>query len=329
MNDHDSFQKIKEQFISDLDLYENLGKSLVDTISVLLKKSELDILSVSYRVKEINSFLGKMERKSYKDPLTEIEDICGIRIICYYKKDISFIKQILEREFVIFESTDKESILNVDQFGYRSHHLIITIKKEWEEVPIFRGLSGKRAEIQIRTLLMHAWAEIEHTLAYKNEAQTPSQFRRKIHRISAKLEEADEQFEDLKIENEKYQGTLTNVVNVINETVELNLYTLQAYIDSNFPQRSKNIERIGEVLNEMNYYGITLKDLDSAWVRVKPKIKALEREYWKNKPVFNKWTQTGMLRAVLSLGCDKYFNNLSANRRSDFILYRKRFFPSN
>ena len=62
---------------------------------------------------------------------------------------------------------------------------------------MFRDYADFKVEIQIRTILMHAWAEIEHRLAYKKQAHIPSHLRRKFSRISAKLEEADEQFEEL------------------------------------------------------------------------------------------------------------------------------------
>jgi len=189
---------IRKEYESNLQLYDKLGKNISESIRILLEDDEIKVLSINYRVKETDSFLEKIERKIYENPLVDIEDICGIRIICYYQKDIAKITNIIKQEFDIHEFQNKESKLGYDQFGYRSHHVIASIKKVWEKTPNFKGLSHLKCEIQVRTVLMHAWAEIEHNLAYKTEAQTPEQFRRKLHRISAKLEEADEQFEDLK-----------------------------------------------------------------------------------------------------------------------------------
>lgn len=187
-----------QQFLEKEKLYESLGRNIVESIKILLTTSKIPILSIYYRVKSIESFLEKIDRKAYADPIEDIEDICGIRIICYYQKDIEKITDIIKTEFSIHESETKEDRLEQNQFGYRSHHLIACINKQWEITPNFRGLGDLKCELQIRTVLMHAWAEIEHSLSYKSEVQVPEKFRRKLSRISAKLEEADEQFEELK-----------------------------------------------------------------------------------------------------------------------------------
>ena len=56
---------------------------------------------------------------------------------------------------------------------------------EWLVSPNYRGLGDIKIEIQVRTILMHAWAEIEHKLAYKNKAQIPESVTRNLALISA------------------------------------------------------------------------------------------------------------------------------------------------
>jgi hypothetical protein len=54
------------------------------------------------------------------------------------------------------------------------------------------------AEIQIRTVLQHAWASISHALQYKSKADIPDQFVRQLTRIAGLLELSDEQFSNLR-----------------------------------------------------------------------------------------------------------------------------------
>jgi len=178
--------------------YENLGQNISQALELLLKEKDISCLSISYRIKESDSFFEKLKRKRYKDPFEEIEDICGVRVICYYQSDVEKITEIIKKEFDVIENDNKVENLEYDQFGYRSSHFIIKIKKEWLSTPNYRGLENLKTELQIRTVLMHAWAEIEHKLAYKSKLQIPKEFQRKLARISAKLEESDEQFEDIK-----------------------------------------------------------------------------------------------------------------------------------
>ncbi|NUY82707.1 hypothetical protein HUK80_17525 [Flavobacterium sp. MAH-1] len=287
-------------------LYERLGKNVSESIQILLDSSNIKMLSVIYRVKEVESFVEKIERKGYEHP-NEVEDVCGVRIICYYQKDVNRIIEILEKEFDVHESVNKQENLKYDQFGYRSHHVMASIKKDWEKTPNFKGLSVLRCEIQVRTVLMHAWAEIEHNLAYKNEAQTPEQFRRKLYRISAKLEEADEQFEDLKKESEEYRRELHNRKSDFYKDAELNIDSLQAFMDSNFPKRKKDIESTGVLLNELISHNISLSDLAEAWIKVKPHFSKIENDYWQTGP-FKAWAQAGIARAVLDLTNLQYRN---------------------
>lgn len=187
-----------ETFAQARPLYEKLGLNVQQALMTFLNERKIQYLSIQYRIKSIKSFLEKVERKSYVDPLNDVEDICGIRIICYYQSDIKKIQEIILSEFLISENQNKEELLQATEFGYRSTHFIAQIKKDWTRAPNYRNLDTLKFEVQVRTVLMHSWAEIEHKLSYKSEMQIPKELRRKFSRISAKLEEADEQFEEIK-----------------------------------------------------------------------------------------------------------------------------------
>jgi ppGpp synthetase/RelA/SpoT-type nucleotidyltranferase len=318
------FNQLRTEFENKIGKYESLGKNVVESIRILLHSANIKNLSIYFRVKDVDSFLEKIERKSYEKPFQETEDICGIRIICYYQKDIAKIEQIIKTEFDIIESFNKESNLEYNEFGYRSHHLIASIKKEWEKTPNFRGLSKLKFELQVRTVLMHAWAEIEHNLAYKSELQTPKQFRRKLHRISAKLEEADEQFEELKKESEEYQNKLLSEAKsnklVTENNTELNIDSLQAFMDSNFPKRIKGLDATGKLLNQMVEYDISLTDLKNAWDKIEPKFKEMEQEYLgESNGRYSKWAQAGIARFVLDLTNENYRKRLKSKKVQDRI----------
>lgn len=262
--------------------------------------------------------MEKIERKEYDSPLEEIEDICGVRIICYYLKDIPKIVEILKKEFKIYESFKPEKRFEFDQFGYRSHHIVASINEGWSKVPNYHGLEGLKSEIQTRTVLMHAWAEIEHNLAYKNEAQVPKEFRRKLHRISAKLEEADEQFEELKTESLEYQKRIIDEINKkdgkFTDSISLNLDSLQAFLDTNFKNKRKNPDQTSRLLEEMLEYDLTLGNLQKGWEKIKFRFDEIEKEFWTEKKL-SKWTQVGAARIILDLTNTK-FRNRHKNKSS-------------
>lgn len=326
-------KKIKDELEQSLPRYDNLGKNFVQAITLLLEKNRIKFVSVYYRVKEIDSFIEKIERKSYVDPLGEIEDICGIRIICYYQSDIERISKILSEEFNILNSEDKENQLKADQFGYRSVHFIASIKGAWTQVPNYRDLENLKAEIQVRTILMHAWAEIEHNLAYKKETHIPEKFKRKLFRISAKLEEADEQFEDLKMESKAHQEDLlkkakNKTLKFTNET-DINLDTLQAFLDYYFPDRQKNIEHTASLLDEIINNSFKLGDIADAYEKLKPNLDIIENQVFPNNDRNLKWVQVGIVRMIMDIMKDSYNKrHLDKDKRAynARVAWRKKFF---
>jgi putative GTP pyrophosphokinase len=160
-------ESVKAEYDRIYEKYRILATNLHQALKGFLNDARIDILDVQDRVKEFDSFYEKIQRKGYGKPFDQVEDICGLRIICYFPSDLDKISKLIEREFDVLESKDKVDLLEPDRFGYRSLHFIVSVKNEWLKAPNYRGLSGLKAEIQVRTILMHAWADVEHKLAYK------------------------------------------------------------------------------------------------------------------------------------------------------------------
>ena len=301
---------ISEEYSLIQSKYEKLGQNIVQALELFLNEDKIDFLSIYHRVKDKNSFLEKIERKKYEKPFEQIEDICGVRIICYYQSDLQNIANIIKKEFEILENQDKEDLLNADQFGYRSTHFIVKVNAKWLQAPNYRGLENLKIEIQIRTVLMHAWAEIEHKLAYKKDIHIPKELKRKLYRISAKLEEADEQFEELKNSILDYKTEVIKHLNdeeLVNLKIDLNLDSLQSFLDLNFPDRTRNLEMTSDLVDEFVKYKITLDDLKSSYDKIKKFLPEIEEEIFKEKSLMNKgWAQVGIARNIMDLTNEKY-----------------------
>lgn len=301
--------------------YENLAKNLKQALEILLDAESIEILDIQYRIKDFGSFWDKIQRKGYKEPFKEIEDICGVRIICYYHSDLEKISALINREFNVIESIDKADLLGPDKFGYRSLHLIATIKDEWLNAPNYRDLNNLKAEVQVRSILMHAWADIEQKLAYKKREYVPNQFRRRLAQISAKLEEADEQFDSLRQERESYIETLTS--NEAKEsgrfdvTQHMSLDSLQAFLDFYFPDRQKSINETGVLLDEIMEHKISIRQLVEGFERVRDFLPPMERGIFEKLPLQTErgfkvlrgkgWSQVGIARHILDITNDDYW----------------------
>src|SRR5205085_10639701 len=110
---------------------------------------------------------------------------------------------ILCKEFQIHERTDKSDILREEErFGYQSVHYVVSLKENRITLPEYRKYRDLVAEIQVRTILQHAWAEIEHDIQYKSVETIPAQIRRRFMSLAGMLEIADRKFQAIQKEDE-------------------------------------------------------------------------------------------------------------------------------
>jgi putative GTP pyrophosphokinase len=271
----------------------------------LLHIEKIPYLTITSRIKTLESFNEKIERKGYIDPFDQVEDFCGFRIICYYRSDVIRISKLLEKNFEVLESFNKEDLLKENEFGYRSYHMIAKIPKGRSPNLIDDSFSDYKFEIQIRTVLMHAWAEIQHKLAYKSKSQIALSMRKEFAFLSAKLEESDFQFERLKNESDRIQNQFRDKIDRegIDKVDELNLYSLRAVLESKFPNRKEDLDGISRLLDQLKESQINLKMAFKAYEKAENFIlNTLEKE----KQFF---TRSGVLRTALNLLHDKFWNN--------------------
>ena len=144
----------------------------------------------------------------YKE-LKDITDLVGIRIITYFEDDIDIIAEIVKKEFDIdsINSVDKRQI-EADRFGYRSLHYVASLNKERSSLTEYKKYKSLKFEVQIRSILQHSWAEIEHDLGYKGEGEISSTAKRTFYRVAALLEQADIEFVKLRQLIQEHEKTI-------------------------------------------------------------------------------------------------------------------------
>lgn len=320
--------KIKKQYFEAVTKYRKLAENIVDALKILLDEAQVSYLAIDYRIKSFDSFLKKIERKNYSNPFDQMEDICGVRIICYYRSDIERICSVINREFDILESQDKEALLEENQFGYRSYHFIVMVRKAWLAAPNYKGLDNLKAEIQIRTNLMHTWAEIEHKLEYKKDDDIPTKFKRKFSRISAKLEEADEQFEELRIEINNYRKEMLHSVMETDlielENNQINMDTLQVFLDYYFPNEEKNSIMASALVSDLKQLNLGIKDLKNYYKQVSHILDRVEADILENFEGSYKWYQVSSAITMLELCCNEYQERFGIRPGMEDILEKYR-----
>lgn len=210
----DEINKIVEEYENNIDQYkefeETLNGYLKEIIEELSKQEdpvemgENDI-EIKSRTKEPKSLKGKIIRKDYEDPLKDITDLVGAKIMLTSLRYAELVYELVKKKFStsVIEEIDKSKILkDARKFGYLGRHIVIRCNKDME-VERFRKFDGLAAEIQIKTLLQHTWAEIEHKLRYKPQIKLDEERQRYFDRLAAMIEVADDLFKELILEWER------------------------------------------------------------------------------------------------------------------------------
>ena len=191
-NLHDEFQQRREQFL--LPVANRLEALLRDCLSDLPR-----IDRINARAKAVDRFLAKAAkeedgRSKYSDPLNQIQDQIGARIVTYYTDDVEVVSSAVENYFRHIEL--RAIVPDSDyEFNYFGKHYILLLPKD--VLPSDCTMPISFFELQIKTLFQHAWGEANHDLGYKPGGTLTVLMRRKLAFASAQSWGADFIFNDL------------------------------------------------------------------------------------------------------------------------------------
>lgn len=192
------------------------GEEAVALVRGILDEAGINYLSVTGRTKGVASFAEKAARMlagvpAYSDPLTQITDQLGVRVITYVEDDVDAVADLLGEQVIVQDDRDMgQETADEGRFGYASRHLMIALDAARESHPDFAHLSGRAAQVQVRTVLQHAWAEFEHDIRYKGTvpAEHVREFDRRFALAAGLLELADREFSQIR---ERLRGVAPEV----------------------------------------------------------------------------------------------------------------------
>lgn len=205
-------------------LYGDLVANLRELIKSLLTAHGIPFVDVQGRAKTLESFSEKISKKTYDNPAEDVTDLAGLRVITLVESDIDRVREVLSAAFEVHpgSSVNKSEALGSDRVGYRSLHLICDLGADRLRLPEFKRFSGCKFEVQIRTALQHAWAEIEHDRGYKLRGALPSHLKRKFSLLAGLLELADTQFDELSRAVDAYAAEVAEKATSGDLSIELN-----------------------------------------------------------------------------------------------------------
>jgi ppGpp synthetase/RelA/SpoT-type nucleotidyltranferase len=244
--------------------YETYAKVLQQVL-VKAVKTYVPLAIVQTRPKSIASFGEKAVLKKrvgrYSDPVNRMTDLCGGRIIVPTQAEVVKVSDFIKGNFEIDNenSVDVSQRLKPTEFGYRGVHYIIQFKRgvfatEGINVKIPERAFGMKAEVQVKTILEHAWGVFTHDRAYKGAFKIPPKWEREMAALAAILEDADKSFARVEDSLKRYAASYGAYMseNQMREEIK----NLKVILDAD-PQNTGLAARIGKL-------AITLGDWETA-----------------------------------------------------------------
>lgn len=138
---------------------------------------------IEARIKSVDSICAKLERKKYQlNPETMdqfLNDLCGVRVVCFNTMQLYDIVRLIQegKKYKILKV--KDYVKKPKKNGYQSYHIVleVPVKITDEEIKV-------KVEVQIRTILMDAWASLDASIRYKKKKKIPVEKEKKIESIS-------------------------------------------------------------------------------------------------------------------------------------------------
>ena len=248
-------EALLQQYRELLPVLEPLAKDAYDQLRRALRKQDIYVTAIEYRVKTEKSLAGKLELKGAKyKSIYDITDLVGLRVITFYTDEVDKVAAIAKRIFDIDweESVDKRKH-QLDVFGYNSLHYICRLK---QSETTDTNHPAPRFELQMRTALQHVWSTIEHDTGYKGDVKIPREYLRQFNRLAGMLELVDNEFSHLRIILTDYRRQIQTLVKSgqLND-VPLSANTFRNYLEMRPFDRLNN--RIAAV-NQAEIYPVSL-----------------------------------------------------------------------
>jgi ppGpp synthetase/RelA/SpoT-type nucleotidyltranferase len=284
--------------------------------------------TITARPKELQSFLEKVDRKEYSDPFNDTEDLTGARIVCLFMIDLERTGDVISSMFEVLNREDKITEGDVSAFGYMSHHYVCRLSDRYAGER-YDALKGLKFEIQVRTILMDAWANMSHHLSYKNEESIPKDLIKDFHALSGLLYVGDRQFESLFRASSRSAATAEDRVLRSAEIAEseVNADTIHALLARVYSERTQSsAEAVSEFTSELRERGFG--DLaEVGEILEKNKGAAEEREKrsfivgsQSGKPVSGrKYSRVGLARAAFDVHDPEYAEYRKGRREKKLL----------
>ena len=192
----DLWHQVRDEYAEKHDPLKQMLLDVTADITSSIKKVGIKCSS-KCRVKDRDSYFSKLKSQyNPEDPAPILNDLLGLRIVVHFMSEVQEVVELISEKYEVIEKENKSENLSFREFSYDSTHMLILSPQK--ELPFVFG-NNPVVEIQVRTTLQDAWAEVEHELIYKSNIEHYSELiKRKMAALNASLTLSDIIFQEIK-----------------------------------------------------------------------------------------------------------------------------------
>jgi ppGpp synthetase/RelA/SpoT-type nucleotidyltranferase len=271
------------------------------TMKQALRRKGIKVHWIEARIKKFDSFYDKVQRKKCENPFEEIDDICGLRVVCLLRSQMEPIAAVIRESFVVLDEDNKVEGLDFSSSAYSAVHFVAKLKEPGTESP-GSPIGQLKFEIQLLSIAMHCWASVSHYLDYKNDVDVPSELKQDFRALGALFYLADTHFEMFYDQRARWRDKLERILEERPGALdsEINLDALIAYLQYRFPNRPQvHPNFVSLLVYELFMAGYrSIRQVDDVVQSSNLALAALEEDMSKPHP-----HETYVLPAILVVRC--------------------------
>jgi len=319
-----STDDIRKEYKANIPFFEQVRSAADTAIHKALDESDIKVHNVLSRVKETDSFLKKVEPRVFREPLKDLDDIVGLRVLVLFRSDIGKVGELIKKRFKLVKEDDKTKEKEASDFSYLGTHYIVTLDPGWVGGQS-ANLCDRTIEIQVRTLAMDSWATISHYLDYKQKIDIPLSLRRDFFALNGLFYVADTHFEIIHKERKKSIADLKEKLESKSAEADsqpINFDSLTVFLRQAFPDRDHSDPDLASlIVTELESVGITkIEQLTALINRAAEALKSYENEFRTTIGMRGNFHDGDVIRHMLLLSNNDYRESLMGrNLPKEFI----------
>jgi ppGpp synthetase/RelA/SpoT-type nucleotidyltranferase len=201
-----TFSEVVAAYESEYEGYKNLAEFAEAELQKSIKAAGLYTMPITGRAKDPISFgIKACVGRKYDNPLDQITDKAGVRVMVIYERDVEAAVAVVKSTFTCLEVERKLDALDYNKNGYLGTHLDVQLTAQ-QATGTLASMAGRTFEVQVRTMVQSAWAEVSHAQLYKPPADVPAELKRRIFRLVALVELFDSEVEAFREEAQHTEG---------------------------------------------------------------------------------------------------------------------------